>query len=92
MAFLQGVKLVFALLVLTTLSWAAGVAPGQIKNFVTFGDSYTDSSYYPSADGGYAWPTWAAMYGDLNLYGFARSGATCSNLLTYRPFPSVMGE
>lgn len=91
MAFLQGVKLVFALLALTTPSWATGVAPGQIKNFVTFGDSYTDSSYYPTADGGYAWPTWAAMYGDLNLYGLARSGATCSNLLTYRPFPPIMG-
>ncbi|KAG2754216.1 carbohydrate esterase family 16 protein [Suillus brevipes Sb2] len=91
MAFLQVVKLAFALLALTTPSWAAGVAPGQIKNFVTFGDSYTDSSYYPTADGGYAWPTWAAMYGGLNLYGFARSGATCSNLLTYRPFPPIMG-
>ncbi|KAG1765727.1 carbohydrate esterase family 16 protein [Suillus placidus] len=91
MAFLQGMTLAFALLTLTTPSWAAGVAPGQIKNFVTFGDSYTDSSYYPSADGGYAWPTWAAMYGNLNLYGFARSGATCSNLLTYRPFPPIMG-
>lgn len=91
MAFLQVVKLAFALLALTTSSWATGVAPGQIKNFVTFGDSYTDSSYYPTADGGYAWPTWAAMYGGLNLYGFARSGATCSNLLTYRPFPPIMG-
>ncbi|KAG2130906.1 carbohydrate esterase family 16 protein [Suillus clintonianus] len=89
--FLQGVKLAFALLALGTPSWAVGVTPGQIKNFVTFGDSYTDSSYYPTADGGYAWPTWAAMYGDLNLYGFARSGATCSNLLTYRPFPPIMG-
>lgn len=92
MVFLQGLKLGSALLALTTSSWAVGVAPGQIKNFVTFGDSYTDSSYYPSADGGYAWPTWAAMYGDFNLYGFARSGATCSNLLTYRPFPPIMGE
>lgn len=48
---------------------ALGVAPGQIKNFVTFGDSYTDTSYYPTADGGYQWPTWAAEYGPFNLYG-----------------------
>ncbi|OJA13745.1 hypothetical protein AZE42_01547 [Rhizopogon vesiculosus] len=79
------------LLALARPSWAAGVAPGQIKNFVTFGDSYTDSSYYPTADGGYAWPTWAAMYGNFSLYGFARSGATCSNILTYRPYPPILG-
>lgn len=29
------------------------------------------------------------MYGDFTLYPFARSGATCSNYLTYRPYPSV---
>ncbi|KAF8557171.1 hypothetical protein OG21DRAFT_1380569, partial [Imleria badia] len=59
------------LLALVTPSIALGVAPGQIKSFVTFGDSYTDSSYYPSADGRYQWPT-------------------CSNFLTYRPFPPIM--
>jgi len=68
---------------------AVGVTPGQIKNLVTFGDSYSDSSYYPAADGGYAWPTWVSEYGPFNLYGIARSGATCSNNLTYRPFPPV---
>ncbi|KAH0826353.1 carbohydrate esterase family 16 protein [Lanmaoa asiatica] len=86
----QGLKIASALLALITPSIALGVAPGQIKNFVTFGDSYTDSSYYPTADGGYQWPTWAAEYGPFNLYGFARSGATCSNFLTYRPFPPIM--
>ncbi|KAG1736687.1 carbohydrate esterase family 16 protein [Suillus paluster] len=91
MVFRQSLKLASALLALATPSLAVGVAPGQIKNFVTFGDSYTDSSYYPSADGGYSWPTWAAMYGDFNLHGFARSGATCSNFYTYRPFPPIMG-
>lgn len=74
--------------------WAAtassgAIQAGQIKNLVTFGDSYTDSSYYPSDDGGYSWPTYVAGYGPFNLYGFARSGATCSNNLTDRPFPPL---
>ncbi|KAN0082890.1 carbohydrate esterase family 16 protein [Tylopilus felleus] len=81
-----------AILVLVTPSISLGVVPGQIKNFFTFGDSYTDSLYYPSADGGYQWSTWAAEYGPFNLYGeFARSGATCSNFLTYRPLSSHYG-
>ena len=29
------------------------------------------------------------MYGNFTLYPFAKSGATCSNYLTYRPFPPV---
>ncbi|KAH7890290.1 carbohydrate esterase family 16 protein [Phlebopus sp. FC_14] len=91
MASLRGLNLALALLAVISRSLAIGVAPGQIKTFVTFGDSYTDSSYYPAADGGYAWPTYAAGYGPFNLYGFARSGATCSNDLTYRPFPPIMG-
>ncbi|KAF8839794.1 carbohydrate esterase family 16 protein [Paxillus ammoniavirescens] len=89
MVFLRDLKFASALLALATPSIAVGVASGQIKNFVTFGDSYTDSSYYPSADGGYAWPTYAAGYGPFNLVGMARSGATCSNNLTYRPFPPI---
>ncbi|KAI9567857.1 carbohydrate esterase family 16 protein [Boletus coccyginus] len=79
-----------ALLAFVMPCLALGVAPGQIQNFVTFGDSYTDASYYPSASGGYQWPTWAAGYGPFDLYGFAKSGATCSNLLTYRPDPPIM--
>jgi len=68
---------------------AVGVAPGQIKNLVTFGDSYSDSSIYPAADGGYAWPTWVVDYAHINLYGLARDGATCSNALTPRDFPPI---
>ncbi|KAG6333741.1 hypothetical protein ID866_5354 [Astraeus odoratus] len=64
--------------------------PGQIRNMVIFGDSYTESMYYPSADGGYAWPVYAAWYGSFDLYNFARGGATCSNNLTYHPYPSLL--
>ena len=35
------------------------------------------------------WPVFAAREGDFTLFPFARSGATCSNNLTDRPFPSV---
>ncbi|KAH7923372.1 carbohydrate esterase family 16 protein [Leucogyrophana mollusca] len=91
MALLSGLKIASALLAFASPSLAVGVAPGQIQNFVTFGDSYTDISYYPTADGGYSWPTYAAEYGPFNVYGFARSGATCSNNLTYRPYPPIFG-
>ncbi|KAI0944616.1 hypothetical protein AcW1_002285 [Taiwanofungus camphoratus] len=66
---------------------AQGPYPGQIKNLVTFGDSYSD--VYVPGDNATAWPVYAAMYGNFTLYPFARSGATCSNYLTYKPFPSV---
>lgn len=66
---------------------AAGVRPGQIKNLVTFGDSYTD--VVSVGDGGVAWPVYAAGYAHLDLFPFARSGATCSNNITFRPFPSL---
>ncbi|OSD00164.1 carbohydrate esterase family 16 protein [Trametes coccinea BRFM310] len=66
---------------------AAGPLPGQIKNLVTFGDSYTDVDGH--ADGGIVWPVYAAQDGHFNLFPFAKSGATCSNNLTNRPFPSV---
>ncbi|EJF59315.1 hypothetical protein DICSQDRAFT_181996 [Dichomitus squalens LYAD-421 SS1] len=66
---------------------AAGPSPGQIKNLVTFGDSYTDIDAH--ADGGIMWPVFAAQDGDFSLFPFAKSGATCSNNLTFRPFPSV---
>ena len=83
-------KAVFALLttlVLAIFSDALGPAPGQIKNLVTFGDSYTD--VVSTGDNGTAWPIYAADYGKFSLFPFARSGATCSNNLTSRPFPSV---
>jgi len=67
--------------------FSAGVSPGQIKNLVTFGDSYTDVGH--PATGGTAWPVYAAGYAHVNLFPFAKSGATCSNNITYRPYPSV---
>ena len=43
-----------------------------------------------TGDHGSAWPIYASrIYGHFNLFPFARSGATCSNNLTFRPFPSV---
>ncbi|RPD58829.1 GDSL lipase/acylhydrolase [Lentinus tigrinus ALCF2SS1-7] len=66
---------------------AVGPLPGQIKNLVTFGDSYTDVDAH--ADGGIMWPVFAAEDGNFNLFPFAKAGATCSNNLTARPFPSV---
>lgn len=42
-----------------------------------------------AGDGGTAWPIYVADYADLQLFPFARAGATCSNNLTFRPFPSV---
>lgn len=61
----------------------------QITAFVPFGDSYTDT--FTPADGGTAWPTYAVGYAGkgVSLFPFARSGATCSNNLVSRPFPSV---
>jgi hypothetical protein len=64
-----------------------GPRPGQIKTLVTFGDSYTDTVI--TGDGGVAWPVYAAGYGNFTLYPFARAGATCSNKLTPKPWPSV---
>ncbi|KAF8066944.1 GDSL lipase/esterase [Lyophyllum atratum] len=66
---------------------AAGVLPKQIKNLVTFGDSYTD--VVNVGDGGVAWPVYASGYAKVSLFPFARSGATCSNNITFRPFPSL---
>ncbi|KIJ42555.1 carbohydrate esterase family 16 protein, partial [Sphaerobolus stellatus SS14] len=60
---------------------------GTIKNLVTFGDSYTD--IVSVGDGGTAWPVYAAGYAHAQLFPFAKSGATCSNNITSRPFPSV---
>ena len=35
------------------------------------------------------WPIFAAEDGGFALYPFAKAGATCSNNITSRPFPSV---
>lgn len=64
-----------------------GVRPGQIKNLVTFGDSYTDTVII--SNGGTQWPVYASGFAHVNLFPFARSGATCSNNITFRPFPSL---
>ncbi|THH26384.1 hypothetical protein EUX98_g7799 [Antrodiella citrinella] len=69
---------------------AAGPLPGQVKNLVTFGDSYTD--VVETGDGGTAWPVYAARDGRFQLFPFARSGATCSNNITPRAFPSVFED
>lgn len=77
--------LVFAL----PLSWAASFRPlPRFRNLVTFGDSYTDAGN--PADGGVAWPVYAAGYAHIALHPFAKSGGTCSNAITPRPFPPVM--
>jgi len=69
-------------------SLCAGIPPQQIKNLVTFGDSYTDVN--PSSDGGTAWPIYASFaYANLSLYPYAQSGAVCSNNLTSRSEPSL---
>ncbi|KAH9926275.1 GDSL lipase/acylhydrolase [Epithele typhae] len=70
--------------------FAAGPTPNQIKNLVTFGDSYTDIDTH--ADGGIMWPVFAAQDGNLALFPFAKSGATCSNKLTPRVFPGVFDD
>ena len=35
------------------------------------------------------WPVFAAQDGGFALFPFAKAGATCSNNLTARPFPSL---
>lgn len=79
----------FSLVLLSTpyFTSALGPRPGQIKNVVTFGDSYTD--IVSISDGGTPWPVYLAGYANLNLFSFARSGGTCSNASTPRAFPGV---
>ena len=42
-----------------------------------------------TGDNGISWPIYAAQDGDLKLFPFARAGATCSNNITFRPFPPL---
>ncbi|CEL60891.1 hypothetical protein RSOLAG1IB_04130 [Rhizoctonia solani AG-1 IB] len=62
----------------------------QLKNLVTFGDSYTDNTM--NGDAGYRWPDHVAFMsnGTVNVYDFAHSGATCSGKLTPRIFKPVL--
>ncbi|KAF9040087.1 GDSL lipase/acylhydrolase [Panaeolus papilionaceus] len=71
----------------TAASSPVGLRPKQIKNLVTFGDSYTDTVIV--SNGGTQWPVYASGFAKVNLFPFARSGATCSNNITFRPFPSL---
>jgi phospholipase/lecithinase/hemolysin len=80
-------------ILLLALQAAAALAFAQpIKNLVTFGDSYTDVVNIALGAGGEPWPVYAAGYGNLSLFPFARSGATCSNGLTPRTFPSILED
>lgn len=64
------IHLYLTLLALACTTFGASpIQPGQIKNLVTFGDSYTDLSYRLPADGGRRWPLWVAGYGPFNLHG-----------------------
>jgi len=65
------------------------IQPKQIKNLVTFGDGYTDVRTLGAPNAGTRWPVYAAGYTSVSLFPFARSGATCSNNITFRPYPSV---
>ncbi|KAF9450392.1 carbohydrate esterase family 16 protein [Macrolepiota fuliginosa MF-IS2] len=86
-----------AITLLTLLPATVASAPSagplhknQIKSLVTFGDSYTD--IVAISNGGTQWPVYAAGYAGVQLFPFARSGATCSNDITFRPFPPVFGS
>ncbi|KAF9528819.1 GDSL lipase/acylhydrolase [Crepidotus variabilis] len=72
-----------------TSSGSKGLKPGQIKNLVTFGDSFTDT--VEVHNGGTQWPVYVAGYANVSLHPYARSGAACSNNLTTLPqaFPSL---
>lgn len=60
----------------------------DLKALVTFGDSYTDTTWITNG-GTIQWPQYVARYAGIDLYPYAKSGATCSNNITYRPFPPV---
>lgn len=51
--------------------------------------SSSNDLIHPTGDQGTAWPVYAAGYSKTALHPFARSGATCSNNITFRPFPPV---
>ncbi|KAM5530586.1 hypothetical protein V8D89_015745 [Ganoderma adspersum] len=79
---------VFAAAVLVHSAFAAGPQAGQIKNLVTFGDSYTDINAH--ADGGTTWPVFASQEGKFKLFSFAKAGAMCSSKLIPHGAPPVV--
>ena len=66
---------------------ALRVTAQSFTDLVTFGDSYTDDVNI--GDGGVPWPVYAVSYANASLHPFAKSGGTCSNNITERPYPSV---
>ena len=87
MAFLSSLAVLLFVAVVPSLQQSVGPAPGQIKAIATFGDSYSDIVL--AGDGGTAWPIYVADYANITLYPFARAGATCTDKLTPRIYPSV---
>lgn len=82
---------VLTLLALPFVTFSQSNGPlrkNQIKSIVTFGDSYTD--IVSVGDEGTAWPVYVSGYAGVKLLPYAKSGATCSNNITFRPFPPVM--
>ncbi|CAE6516430.1 unnamed protein product [Rhizoctonia solani] len=75
---------------LVTLALMGTCTAFQLKNLVTFGDSYTDNTM--NGDAGYRWPDHVAFMsnGSVSVYDFAHSGATCSNKLTPRIYRPVL--
>ena len=72
-------------------SAALPLLPGQIKNLVVFGDSYSVQNV---GGGRIQWVDWLASkdYANLKLYDFAKSGATCSQALTPRTYPAIVED
>ncbi|KAJ2920932.1 hypothetical protein H1R20_g16159, partial [Candolleomyces eurysporus] len=83
----QSCVLAGVLLACASEALGIGIRPKQIKNLVTFGDSFTSVDW--SSNGGTPWPVYAAGYSGVKLFPYAKAGATCSNNLTYRPFPPL---
>ncbi|THH33341.1 hypothetical protein EUX98_g827 [Antrodiella citrinella] len=65
-----------------------GPTPSQIKNLVTFGDSFSD--VVQTGDHATAWPVYAADYGHYHLFPYAKYGAPCSTKQIQIPYPSLL--
>ncbi|KAJ8516026.1 hypothetical protein ONZ45_g6636 [Pleurotus djamor] len=61
-----------------------GLSPGQITDFVTFGDSYTDVVTRGDGPESLAWPTYVERLTGAKLHPFAKSGATCAVNITFQ--------